>query len=274
MISAVILTKNEEVNIAKCIKSLLWCDEIIVVDDYSTDETIERVRGPASPAGRQESEVRNINKYKIFERRLNNDFAKQRNFGLEKAKGEWVIFIDADEIISEVLASEIEAQISNIKDQNQSSKFKTDQIVGFYLKRRDFFLGRWLKYGETANVRLLRLAKKNSGKWKGKVHEKWLIKGKTEVLNNPLEHYPHSTMTIFLQKINTYTDIVAQYWKEKGRKINSPEIFIYPLGKFLHNYLIKLGFLDGVPGFIMAVMMSFHSFLARGKYWLMVNKHE
>ena len=262
IISIVILTKNEEKNIKKCLDAVVWCNEIIVIDDYSTDKTIELVH-----------KVLKVHKvYKVLQRKLDGDFAAQRNFGLEKASGEWVLFVDADEVISEKLASEIKSQISSATRQ-LTGRIKANNISGFYLKRKDYFLGKWLKHGETANVKLLRLGRKNTGRWQGRVHETWEIKGKVGELKNPILHYPHQTVAMFLKDINWYTDVVAQYWLEQGRKIATWEIVCYPLGKFLQNYIIRLGILDGTAGLIMAFMMSFHSFLVRGKVFLLQHKN-
>lgn len=260
-ISVVILTGNEEKNIERCLGSLLWCDEIIIIDDYSEDRTIERIKYYVLSIKYKKPKIR------FYKRRLNNDFSSQRNFGLKEAKGEWVLFVDADEVISDELASEIKSEIrpfDSAQDKNPKS-----EICGYYLKRKDYFLGKWLKYGETGSIRLLRLGKKLAGRWQGRIHEVWEIKRETKELKNPILHYPHGTVTEFLNDINTYTDLVAQYWKEKGRDISPWEIVFYPLGKFFHNYILRLGFLDRGPGIIIAGMMSFHSFLARSKYWLM-----
>jgi len=261
-ISAVILTKNEERNIERCLLSVAWCDEIVVVDDYSEDQTLQLIKNLKI------KNKSNNEKLKIYRRELNGDFAGQRNFGLEKAVGDWVLFVDADEIISDKLASEIKSQISNLKSQNQNLKLRTNKINGYYIKRRDYFGGKWLKYGETANVKLLRLARNGSGKWEGRVHEVWKVNGEIKELGNPILHYPHPTVSEFLEEINWYTDLVAQYWKEQGRKMAVWEILLYPAGKFIQNYVLRCGFLDGTAGFIMAAFMSFHSFSARSKYWL------
>lgn len=240
-VSAVILAKNEEKNISRVINSLLWCDEIIIIDDLSTDGTI--------------SEINKFNNIKIFKRPLDNDFSASRNFGLAKAKNSWVLFIDADEVISESLKKEI---LEKLKD----------DCDGFYLRRKDFFLGSWLEFGETAAVKLLRLAKKDKGRWIGKVHEIWRIDGQTGNLTNPILHYSHENISSFLEKINRYSSLVAQYRIEEGRKTTVFQITTYPLFKFINNYFFKLGFMDSVPGFIMAAMMSFHSFLVQGKVYL------
>lgn len=239
MISAVVLTKNEQENISDCLKSLKWCDEIIVIDDYSVDKTVKMAQTLGA---------------KIYRRHLDNDFAGQRNFGLEKARGKWVLFVDADERISEALTAEIQSKVLSIK------------YNGFYLKRLDYFGGRWLKHGETATVRLLRLAKKGAGEWQREIHETWSFNKaqdkKIGELKNPLLHYPHQTISEFLDRINFYSDLHAKnkpcFWK----------IIFYPPLKFLQNYFWRLGFLDQEPGLIVALMMSLHSFLAQGKNYL------
>ncbi|OGH23757.1 MAG: hypothetical protein A2958_03330 [Candidatus Levybacteria bacterium RIFCSPLOWO2_01_FULL_38_13] len=247
MISAVILTKNEEKNIEDCIKSVKWCDEIILIDDNSTDKT----REIAEELGA-----------KVFRRDLNGDFFSQRNFGLEKAKNEWVFFVDADERVTPSLCEEIIGLTNN----------PINQCSGFYIKRRDFTWGKELKHGETGNIWLLRLARKLQGKWEGKIHEEWKIKGKVGKLENSLYHYPHQTVNEFLTEINFYTNLRAKELFEKKVRSGFLEIIIYTKGKFILNYFLKLGFLDGIRGLIYALMMSFHSFLVRGKLWQLWQK--
>lgn len=248
MISAVVLTKNEERNIGKCLDSILWCDEIIVVDDFSEDNTVEKIQ--------------NLNsKIKIFEKHLNNDFASQRNYGFSKAKYEWVIFVDADEIVSSDLKNEILGKIKNNKNTG-----------GFYVKRRDFIFGNVMQHGEFGNIKLLRLGRANKGKWEGRVHEEWKIKGKIEELGHSLFHYPHQSINGFLKDINFYTDIRAKELFDKGAKSNFISIILYTKIKFIQNYFLKLGFLDGTSGLVLALFMSLHSFLVRSKLWLLWQK--
>lgn len=256
MISAVVLTKNEEKNIGDCLDSLKCCEEIVVVDDYSTDNTIKRFKNPAKKAGRYDLRFKNL---KIYKRHLNGDFATQRNYGLKHARGNWVFFVDDDERVSSQLREEI---ITMFK----SAKVK--KFNGFYLKRNDFFGGRWLKHGETAKVLLLRLARRGAGEWRGKVHECWKVKGKIGELKNPLLHYPHPTITEFLYQINYYSDLRAEELYSKGIRSSLFQIIGYPLAKFFQNWIVRLGFLDCQPGFIMAMMMSWHSFLVRSKLYL------
>ncbi len=195
MLSAVILTKNEEKNIIECIRSLSFCDEIIIVDDYSSDKTINLIQ--------------NFNSIiKIYKRNLSGNFAQQRNFGLEKAKGEWVLFLDADERISVDLKTEIINEITSINN----------PYSGYFLKRTDFLFGKKLNFGETSKIRLLRLARKDVGKWKRRVHEIWDIKGRTKILKNPLTHFAHSSLNQFISEINYHTDLDVKSKIDENKK--------------------------------------------------------
>lgn len=246
-ISAVVLAKNEEKNIQGCLKSISWCDEIIVVDDASSDNTAELAKKMGA---------------RVFSHPLNDDFASQRNYGLSKAKGEWALFVDADERVSSALWYEI----------MQRTVGSINEYSGFYIKRRDVVWGRELLHGEIGNIRLLRLAKRSAGLWEGKVHEEWVVEGETLTLTNYLEHSPHRNLEEFLNEINFYTDLRTKELFEKKIKVHWWSILLYPSFKFILNYILRKGFLDGIPGLIFAVTMSLHSFLVRSKLWLMWNK--
>jgi glycosyltransferase involved in cell wall biosynthesis len=245
MISTVVLTKNEEKNIKNCLQSVKWCDEIIIVDDCSDDQTVKIAKKMGA---------------KVFSRRLKGDFAAQRNFALRQAQGEWVLFVDADERVPDQLAAEIKQAIEN------------EKVNGFFLKRQDFFRGKRLQHGETASIRLLRLGRKGVGRWQRRVHETWEVRGELGELKEALFHYPHPTLTEFLEEVNFYSSLNAQEFLRKGKRAGLIQIIAYPPGKFLQNYIFRLGFLDGTPGAIVALMMSFHSFLTRAKLYLLWKK--
>lgn len=263
MITAIILAHNDEKIIERVIKSVQFCDEVIVIDDESADETVKL----AEKAGAR-----------TFSRVLEDDFAGQRNFGLEKASGDWVLFVDSDEVVSPKLEEEIKEVISSRFPTSPSKSFRNEGLhgigtvhdnIGYYLRRRDFIFGKWLRYGETANVRLLRLARKDAGKWVRPVHEVWWVNGETGLLANPLLHYPHQTVRDFLAEINDYSTKNAKYLFCEQVRTNWGQIVFWPLGKFVQNYFLRGGFLDGVPGFMVAMMMSMHSFLTRGKLYIL-----
>jgi len=245
MISAVVLSHNDEKTIIACLESLSWCDEIIIVDDFSVDKTIDIAKKLGA---------------RVCQRHLANDFAAQRNFGLTHAKGEWVLFVDSDEVVSEALQNEIKESIEAAK------------CNGFYLKRRDFIFGRYLRHGETNRVRLLRLAKKEAGDWMRPVHEIWNIEGDAGELSTPLEHFPHQNVAQFLEEINRYSTLNARYLFTQKIGVTWWQVVGYPVGKFFLNYFLYLGFLDGTAGATIAILMSFHSFLVRAKLWQLWDK--
>jgi glycosyltransferase involved in cell wall biosynthesis len=252
MISAVILTKNEEKNILDCLESVFWADEIVVVDDNSQDRTIDVIKNYSA-------------KVKIFKNNLNGDFSAQRNFALSKTTKDWVLFADTDERISNNLREEINTVLI---DEKNSPKNK-----GFYIPRRDIMWGRILKHGETGSIKLLRLAKRDAGVWQGKVHEEWIIDGKVGKLEEQIVHYPHQTVNEFLKEINFYTTLRAKELYGKKTKVELKDIVVYPIGKFFVNYFLKFGFLDGIEGLIVSILMSFHSYLVRAKLWSYYKKY-
>jgi glycosyltransferase involved in cell wall biosynthesis len=253
-LSAVVIAKNEEQNIEKCLDSLVFCDEILLIDDFSSDRTVETI---------QKLKFKNQNyksKVKIFRRGLNGNFAAQRNFGLKKAAGDWVLFVDADERVTPSLRDEItKLQLPNTN------------YNGFYIKRQDFLWGEEVKYSAD-RFHPVRLAKKESGVWQGKVHEVWEIKGKISNLKNSLTHYPHPTLRKFIEEINFYSTIRARELDAQGKKSSLARIVLWPKGKFLETWIVKRGFLNGTPGFVISLMMGLHSFLAWSKLWVRQRK--
>lgn len=251
MISVVVLAKNEEENLYRCLKSVSWADEILVVDDNSLDKTAQ-IAGSLGAV--------------VLKHPLNDDFASQRNFALSKvyteqgrsAKNDWVFFLDADEEVS------VELQVEILKAINKADQ----KCSAFYFKRNDFFGGKWLKHGEIADVKILRLARKTSGCWERKVDEIWKVKGRTKTLKAPLKHFSHPDLLQFLENINKRSSQNALVFFNEGVKLNMTE-WLKPLGKFIFNFFFRLGFLDGVPGFIFAVLMSLHSFIVRAKLYLL-----
>jgi len=252
MISVIILTKNEEKNILDCLETISWADEIIILDDNSEDRTLEIV------------ENLGLKNLRIIKRELQKDFSAQRNFALSKARNEWVLFVDADERVTPELRREINDFL--IEEKNKP------EFNGVYIKRKDILWGKSLKHGEIANIKLLRLARRTSGKWQGKVHEKWIIGESPDTFSNYILHFPHPTISEFLKEINFYTTIRAMELYESGRKVSLFQIVIYPKAKFFVNYFLKLGILDGLEGFVFAILMSFHSFLVRAKLWFLWQK--
>ncbi len=246
-LSLLLLTHNESKNLEENFVWLKHCPtikEVIVVDDNSTDDTLE-------VAKKLESKHRQV---KIFSHSLNNDFAAQRNYGISQAKCNWIFSLDADEQPSKKLIRFL-------------NHFDRHQYKSYSFKRQDIFLGKKLSHGENAFLNFTRLFNKNYGQFKGQVHEVWTTKKDTRKTDLTIQHYSHPTIKSFIQKINFYTDIRSQEMYSQGIKINIYQIIFLPIGKFIEDYFFKLGFLDGTAGIIMALCMSFHVFLNKAKLW-------
>lgn len=185
------------------------------------------------------------------------DFAQARNDLLSQATTEWVLFLDADETLSPDLEQELTALLS-----------ATASFDAYQVPRRDIFLNRRLRHGETGSTKLLRLAKKSWGQWQRPVHEVWVGKGRVGQLNSPIIHRPHN-LSQFVAKIDQYSTLDANYRYNLKVRASLFNVIVYPIAKFKYNYFIKLGFLDGVEGLIHAIMMSWHSYLTWTKLYLL-----
>ncbi len=248
-ITAIILTKNEQRFVYNCLKSVSFCNEIIIIDDNSTDKTTYIAKKLGA---------------EVFKRDLNGDFASQRNYGLKKARNNWVLFLDADEEVSKPLAYEI------------LNLFSSDTLEsGYFLRRVDILWNKKISHGELGtygkfgNGYLLRLARKDAGNWERKIHEKWIVKGITTKLKSELLHFPHETYDEFLKDVSDRAKIHAIELKKEHKHSNVFKIIVWPIGKFLYNFLFKAGFLDGIQGFVLAMTMSLHSFIAWTYLWIL-----
>lgn len=239
-LAGIILTKNEKANLKECVESLLLYGEVIVIDDFSTDNTVQIAKKLGA---------------RVYKRYLNGDFAAQRNFALSKATSEWVLFVDADERVTPELQKEIKEAI------------KDKSADGFMLKRQDIWLGKHLKNGEFGETCLLRLGRRKKGKWMRSVHEHWLIEGNVKTLKHPLLHYPHPTVARFISEINFYAKLHGEENKNEGKNVSLIKLYLYPIAKFGVNFFVKKGYKDGVHGFVAAILMSFHSYLAWHTLW-------
>lgn len=239
MISAVIITKNEEKNIKNCLESLSWLDEIIIIDDFSMDKTLEL-----------SLEFKNV---KIFQNKFES-FALQRNFGIKKASSPWILSIDADEIVNLELKEEI---LRNIKN----------QYSAFEVPTKNYFYGKWLKYGGWYPDYHIRVYKKEEANWDNIIHERINTGGNTLKLKNALEHYGHKDIYTTICKINFYTTFEAvELYKNKERFSIFKLIFI-PFFEFINRFFIKLGFLDGLIGFGASIIMFIYKFLVYFKLY-------
>ena len=250
-ISLTILIKNEQKNIDKnfnWLKDIKTISEIIVVNDFSSDNTIDIFK----------SKIGNHQKLKVYQRKLDNDFSSQRQYSVSKSSNFWTLWLDADEVPSP----------SMINFLNNFSP--TSHIHAYSFIRHEVFLGYKLNYGQSKQ-KMVRLFNKNEGRFVGYVHELWKT-ADTKDTNIIFFHHSNQNITQILNKINFYTNIRALELLKNKITTNIFQVIFFPLAKFFQNYIFKLGFLDGTPGIILSLTMSLHSFLVRSKLWHLSNK--
>lgn len=252
-LSVALATYNEEKNIARCLQAVKgWVDEIVVVDGLSEDKTREI-------AGKFGARIYKTTNKPIFH--INKQIA------LDKAKGEWILQLDADEVVTPALRDEIKSKILNIKNTNKKVK-----INGYYIARKNYFLGKWLKKGGQYPDYVIRLVKNGKASFPCQsVHEQIKINGKVGYLKNPLNHFTTPTVERYWINANRYTSLTAKEWEKTKIKLNLFTfirfVLVKPVKTFTWLYLRHKGFIDGYPGFLFALFSSFHWPIAYFKYW-------
>ena len=250
--SIILLTKNEAKHLSTWktwLSQLHHLNEIIIVDDNSTDDTLKVAKSLKT----------STITIKSFTRSLNGNFSAQRQFAVDQSSNNFILWLDPDEKPSNNLIEYI-------------NHIDTSQFKAFAFKRLDYFLNRPLKHGENYSQYFVRFFDKREGKFVHKVHEVWSTSNLVKHLDLDVIHQPFPTLTHFFSKLNFYSDIRAQELFDQKVSVNIFHILFYPFAKFIKDYIFLLGFLDGTPGIIMALGMSFHSFLVRGKLWTLYRK--
>ncbi|HEX6977274.1 MAG TPA: glycosyltransferase family 2 protein [Patescibacteria group bacterium] len=239
-ISAVVITLNEEKNLARCLASVAdWVSEIVVVDSGSTDSTIKIAKKFGS---------------KIYTRKFDN-YADQKNFADSKASCEWILSLDADEEVTEELAREVKISIETL------------DCNGFLIPRRNIIFGKEIKYTRWSPDKHVWLFKKSKGSWLGGVHEEIRIDGKVCVLKNAKIHYSHPTVFDFFSMLNSYTDLEAKRKIQNGEHFSLFKMFFDPLKSFIGRFVYKKGFLDGWRGFVLSYLMGIYRMVTWIKIW-------
>lgn len=236
-LSVVLAVLNEEANLANClnsIKELAW--EIVIVDGGSTDRTLDIAKEFGA---------------RIIQTTNPVNFHINKNKAIDAAKGDWVLQLDADEVVTKDLAEEIKRVI-----------ILTSDIDGYWIPRKNFFLGTFLKKGGQYPDYTLRLYKRGKGRLPAKdVHEQARVEGKVAYLKNDLLHLRDKNFSEYMMRFNRYTDLLSVQLKDSGIKenffISLNYIFIKPLLWFIKAYLRHRGYVDGFPGFIFALFSSF-----------------
>lgn len=241
-LTLVVITLNEEQNIERCLKSVPFADEIVVVDSGSHDRTCEIAKSLNA---------------KVYVEPFKG-YGPQKNFGALQASHDWILSLDADEALSSDLATEIQNLLKSENLENQD---------GYFVPRRSFHLGRWIKYGGWYPDRQLRLFHRGRAKWNDSlVHEEIQIE-KVGALKNDILHWVFRDLSHQIEANNRYSSLGAQELLKRGKRFSIFNLIIKPITKFIECYLIKRGFLDGMPGFIIAVGAAYSVFLKWSKLW-------
>jgi glycosyltransferase involved in cell wall biosynthesis len=241
-ISAVITTFNEERNIGDCIESLLWCDEVIVVDSFSTDATLDIIRS--------------FPKVRLLQRRYMGS-ASQKNWSMDQASHDWILIFDADERCTPELQAEVQGLLA-----------AGPRHSAYTIRRRVYFMDRVIRFSGWQNDRVVRLVRRGAGRYPNRrVHADMQTDGPAPVLRSPMLHFMIESFDQYLPRIVKYGFWgAAQGWKT-GKRAGIFEVFVRPVWRFLRMYVFQFGFLDGMAGLVFCTLQSFGTYLKWAILW-------
>lgn len=246
-ISVYIITKNERRRIEQALASVAdWADEIVVVDSGSDDGTLEIVR-------------------KFTDRLYHKDFegfGQQYTYAHGLTKNDWVMYIDGDEEVSSGLRDEI---IGLFGDGGPHAD-------GYTAPRETFYLGRWIKHGGWYPDSILRIYRKSRGTWEKGLHPKLHVDGKLKRLKHPFLHYNYRDISHQLTTVDRYSTIASREQVDAGKGVSLLKLLLNPPFRFFRDYFLRRGFLDGMPGFIIAVTTAYYVFIKYAKTWEIIRE--
>lgn len=241
-LSVVITAYNEENHIEECLKSVGFADEIIVIDNSSTDKTVEIAKKFTKKIFTQVNDPLNID--------------MQKNFGFGKATNEWILSLDADERVDKELAKEIKVAIQN-------SVFNA-----YKLPRKNIIFGKWIEHSFLWPDHQTRLFRKGKGKYMhGEVHQQLAVEGQVGVLLQPLLHENYQSISQYLQKMDRYTENEAIHLVKKNTHFHRMDALRLPVRDFLKTFFLQEGYKDGIHGLVISILQSFYMFLVWAKVW-------
>jgi len=248
-ISVVVITKNEEERLGECLKSVEWADEIVVVDDESTDGTVEVARAYTD---------------KVLTRRMDVE-GRHRNFAYAQASRQWVLSLDADERIS----PELREELKEVVEKNDPS------IAAYSIPIRSFIGTQWIRSAGYYPARKVRLHRKGKFRYEeARVHPRAFLDGAERPLRGDILHYGFRDFSHFFDKLNCQTTLEAEKWVLEGRRVNALRIVYKMSDRFLRNYIGKGGIGDGFLGFVMSAGHALYQLLSYAKYWEFKHRHE
>jgi glycosyltransferase involved in cell wall biosynthesis len=241
-VSAIIVCFNEEDRIQDCLESVSWCDEIIVVDSFSTDRTPEICRRYTEH----------------FIQRQWSGYRDQKAYAHSQASKDWVLLLDSDERVTPELREEIVGALTG----------ENGHYAGYSVPRLMHYLGRWWWRGGWYPDYDVRLFRRERATWGGSdPHEKILVDGPVRRLCHPLQHYSYRNIDDHVSRINRFTSISSLELKKDGVRWRLSDALLRPAARFFRSYVLKRGFVDGFAGFYVAVTAAVYVFLKYAKLW-------
>jgi glycosyltransferase involved in cell wall biosynthesis len=241
---AVVLTKNREKDLPELFGSLGFADEVLVVDDYSTDETVKVAKKLGA---------------RVVKRRL-DDFASQRNFALEQTQADWVLFIDADERVSKELAEEITRVVADDDEEKKAA-------AAYRIPRANKIFGRVMRHSGWAPDERIVLFRRGRGRFVGAVHERPEIDGKVGRLTRSIAHDNYQDLDQFLDKARWYSKLAAQDLVDSGYRFKWQDLLGAPVEEFLRRFLAWEGYRDGLHGLALSLLQAFVTFQVYLRVW-------
>ena len=240
-VSVYVLTFNNRRTIEQCLKSLDWAEELVVVDSFSTDGTYE-VCQQYTPKTCQRKWTGHRDQYQ---------------YAADLTAKSWTMFVDADEKIPPDLVEEIRDEL----------KEGAPGIDAFFIYRRTYYLGRWIRYGGWYPDGEIRLYRREKGRWEGGLHAKISVDGKVKPLKGLYLHYTYRNISDQIQTIDKYSQIAAEDMVREGERFSLSKLLFHPPFRFFKEYILKSGFRDGLPGLIIVVSTMFYVFIKYAKLW-------
>jgi glycosyltransferase involved in cell wall biosynthesis len=240
-VSVYVLTFNNRRTIERCLQSLEWAEELVVVDSFSTDGTYEVCQ-------------------RYTDKTCQRKFAGHRDqyqYAVDLTTNEWIMFVDADEEVSPELAEEI-------REEMKGGAGGTD---GFFVYRRTYYLGRWIRYGGWYPDGEIRLCRKQKGKWEGGLHAKIVVNGEVKSLKSQYLHYTYRNISDQIQTIDKYSQIAAEDMVREGERFSLFKLLFHPPFRFFKEYILKAGFRDGFPGLVIIASTMYYVFIKYAKLW-------
>ncbi len=240
-ITACIITLDEERNIEACLESVRWCDDVLVVDSFSSDRTCDLARARGA---------------RVLQRKWNG-INEQRQWALGQVHTEWVLALDADERVTPELRDELLGLLAGRPERD-----------GYRIPRHTFYLGRWIDHGGWYPDLKLRLLRKDCGRYAGHdPHDHFVTESPPGRLTGEIRHYTYRDFAHQLRTINSFSDTAAADWEKQGHRWSLGRLLLRPPFKFLECYVWKRGFLDGLPGLVIAASTAFYMFVKYVKLW-------